>query len=123
MKDIDEYIAGFPPNVRKILEQIRSTIQKAVPDAEEAIRYQIPTFRLHGKNLIHFAAFQRHVGLYPAPRGEDAFRKELSKYEGGKGTVQFPLDQPLPLVLIRRIVRFRASKTGGSKAPARRKKV
>jgi len=120
-KDIDDYIAGFPPAVRKKLEQIRATIQKAVPDADEAISYQIPTFRLNGKNLIHFAAFQQHIGLYPAPRGDEAFREELSKYEGGKGTVQFPLDKPIPVALIRRIVKFRATKTGGSTAPARRK--
>ena len=122
-KDIDDYIAGFPPNVRKKLEQVRATIQKAVPDAEEAIRYQIPTFRLDGKNLIHFAAFQQHIGLYPAPRGDDAFKDELSKYEGGKGTVQFPLDQPIPVALIRRIVKFRTTKTGRSAAPARRKRT
>jgi len=109
-KDIDDYIAGFPPEVQKKLEQIRKTIQKAVPDAEEAISYQIPTFRLRGKNLIHFAAYQRHIGMYPAPRGVDEFQEELSRYEGGKGTVQFPLDQPVPVALIRRIVKYRVSR-------------
>lgn len=105
-KDIDDYIAGFPSDVQKKLEQIRRTIQKAVPDAEEAISYQIPTFRLRGKNLIHFAAYQHHIGMYPAPRGVDEFKEELSKYEGGKGTVQFPLDKPVPVALVRRIVKY-----------------
>lgn len=106
--DIDDYIAGFPPEVQKVLKRIRTTIQKAVPAAEEAISYQIPTFRLHGKNLIHFAAFKEHVGLYPAPREDAEFKEELARYGGGKGTVQFPFDEPLPLDLIRRIARFRA---------------
>ena len=105
-KDIDEYISGFPPGVQKMLQQIRTTIHKAAPDAEEAISYQIPTFRLNG-NLIHFAAYKQHIGLYPAPREHPDFKDELSAYAGGKGTVQFPLDRPVPLDLIRRIVRFR----------------
>lgn len=107
-KNIDEYIAGFPSGVRKMLEKIRRTIRKAVPDAAEAISYQIPTFRLQGKNLIHFAAFQKHIGLYPAPREAAEFKDELSAYEGGKGTVQFPLDRPIPYDLISRIVKFKA---------------
>lgn len=106
--DIDDYIAGFPAEVQAVLKRIRTTIQKAVPGAEEAISYQIPTFRLNGKNLIHFAAFKEHVGLYPAPREDADFKEELARYGGGKGTVQFPFGKPLPLDLIRRIVRFRA---------------
>jgi uncharacterized protein YdhG (YjbR/CyaY superfamily) len=106
-KDIDEYIAGFPSAVQKILEKIRKTIRKAVPDAEEAIKYQIPTFVLNGGNLIHFAAYKNHIGLYPAPRGSEEFKDELAGYEGGKGTVQFPLDKPIPFDLITRIVKFR----------------
>ena len=105
-KNIDEYIAAFPPDIRKRLEEMRATIRKAAPDAEEAISYAIPTFRLNG-NLVHFAAFKNHIGFYPAPRGIEAFKKELSVYEGGKGTVQFPLDKPLPLPLIAKIVKFR----------------
>ncbi|MGH9908883.1 MAG: iron chaperone [Pyrinomonadaceae bacterium] len=104
--DIDEYIAGFPNDVQKILEKIRTTIKKAAPDAEEAIKYGIPTFILHG-NLVHFAAYKNHVGFYPAPKGIEKFKKELSRYEGGKGTVQFPLDKPIPFELISRIVKFR----------------
>jgi uncharacterized protein YdhG (YjbR/CyaY superfamily) len=104
--DIDEYIASFPDDVQKILRKIRLTIRKAAPDAEEKISYQIPTFTLHG-NLIYFAAFKKHVSVYPAPRGNEAFRDELSAYEGGKGTVRFPLDKPVPYDLITRIVKFR----------------
>jgi uncharacterized protein YdhG (YjbR/CyaY superfamily) len=105
-KDIDAYIAGFDKHVQALLNKIRATIRKAAPDAEEAIRYQIPTFILHG-NLVHFAAFRNHIGFYPAPRGIEAFEKELSAYEGSKGTVRFPLDEPLPLDLIARIVKRR----------------
>jgi uncharacterized protein YdhG (YjbR/CyaY superfamily) len=108
-KTIDEYIAGFPPDVRRTLKQIRSTIRKAAPAAEEAIAYQMPTFRQHG-NLVHFAAFKNHIGFYPAPRAIEEFKKELAAYEGSKGTVRFPLDQPLPLGLIGRMVKFRVKK-------------
>ncbi|MCE9539686.1 MAG: DUF1801 domain-containing protein [Bacteroidetes bacterium] len=106
-KNIDEYIAGFPKDIQKILEQVRSTIKKAVPEAEETISYAIPTFTLNG-NLVYFAAFKNHIGFYPAPRGNEAFKKELSTYKGGKGTVQFPIDKPLPLNLITKMVKFRA---------------
>ena len=105
-KNIDEYIAGFPNDVQKLLEKIRLTIRKAAPDAEEAIKYQIPTFTLKG-NLVHFAAYKQHIGFYPAPRGIEKFKKELSVYEGGKGTVRFPLDKPIPFDLISKIVKFR----------------
>jgi uncharacterized protein YdhG (YjbR/CyaY superfamily) len=106
-KDIDEYISGFPIDVQERLQKIRMTIRKAAPEAEEKISYQIPTFTLKGKYLIYFAAFQKHIGLYPAPRGIEKFKKELSLYEGGKGTVRFPLDKPIPFGLIQRIVKFR----------------
>jgi len=106
-KDIDEYIAGFPKDVQKILNKIRSTIKKAAPKAEEAISYQIPTFRLNG-NLIHFAAYKNHIGLYPAPRAVEKFKKELERYGAGKSTVTFPLDEPIPHDLITKIVEFRA---------------
>ena len=107
-KDIEEYIAGFPSNVQKILQKIRLTIRQAAPGSEEAIKYQIPAFTLNG-NLIFFAAYKKHIGLYPAPRGVEKFKKELSAYEGGKGTVQFPLDEPAPFDLISRIVKFRVA--------------
>ena len=107
-KNIDAYIAGFPKEVQLILEKIRTTIRDAAPDAEEAIRYRIPAFNLKGMYLVYFAAYKKHIGLYPAPRGSEKFKKELSSYEGGKGTVRFPLDKPVPLALITRIVKFRA---------------
>jgi uncharacterized protein YdhG (YjbR/CyaY superfamily) len=107
---IDEYIAGFPENVQEILQEIRKTIQKAAPDAVEAISYAMPTFKLNG-NLVHFAAFKNHIGLYPAPQGIEAFKKELSVYKGAKGSVQFPLDQPMPLALIAKIVKFRVAQS------------
>lgn len=106
--NIDAYIAGFPPEVREILQAIRTTIREAAPNAEETIAYQIPTFTLNG-NLVHVAAFKKHVGFYPTPSGIEAFREELSAYEVAKGSVRFPLDQPIPLDLIRRIVTFRAA--------------
>jgi uncharacterized protein YdhG (YjbR/CyaY superfamily) len=108
-QNIDEYIAGFPRDVRGILQKIRMTIKKAAPGAEEAISYQIPTFRLNG-NLVYFAAYKKHVSIYPAPRGVEKFKDELSRYEGGKGTARFPLDKPIPFGLIGRIVKFRAAK-------------
>lgn len=109
-KDIDEYISAFPPDVQKILQKIRKTIQKAVPQATEAISYQIPAFKLNSKYLIYFAAFKNHVSVYPAPRGADEFTEELAAYKGGKGTVQFPLDKSIPYGLITRIVKFKAGK-------------
>jgi uncharacterized protein YdhG (YjbR/CyaY superfamily) len=109
-KNIDEYIAGFPNNVQEILEKIRMTIRKAARGAEETISYQIPTFTLKGKYLVYFAAYKKHIGLYPAPRGVQKFDKELSAYEGGKGTVRFPFDKPIPFGLIGRIVKFRVKK-------------
>src|SRR5688500_13789459 len=103
---IDEYIAAFPADVQNILQQVRATIRKAAPDAVEAMKYGIPTF-VQGKNLVHFGGFKTHVGFYPSPSGIEAFKKELSAYAGAKGSVQFPLDRPVPLGLIARIVKFR----------------
>jgi uncharacterized protein YdhG (YjbR/CyaY superfamily) len=108
-KDIDEYIAGFPENIQKILEQIRATVKKAAPDAEETIKYAMPTFTLNG-NLVYFAAFKNHIGFYPAPTGDEAFKKDLSVYKTGKGSVQFPIDKPMPLNLITKIVKLRVKK-------------
>lgn len=104
--DIDTYIAEFPEDVQALLQEVRDTIHKAAPEATEAIKYAIPTFVLKG-NLVHFAAFKNHIGFYPAPTGIKAFEKELSVYKQGKGSVQFPLDQPMPLALIKKIVEYR----------------
>ncbi len=103
---IDEYIAAFPANVQEILQKIRATIRIAAPQAEETISYQMPTFKLNG-NLVYFAAFKNHIGFYPIPTGIEKFKKELSVYKQGKGSVQFPLDKPIPYDLIGRIVKFR----------------
>lgn len=104
--NINEYIEGFPDDVREILEKIRETIRKAAPKAEEAIKYQIPTFTQKG-NLVHFAAYKKHIGFYPGSTGIERFKNELSAYEGAKGSVRFPIDKPIPLDLISRIVKFR----------------
>ncbi len=117
---IDEYIAGFPPDVQALLQKIRTIIRKAAPQAEETIKYQMPTFTLHG-NLVHFAAFKSHIGFYPVPTGIEAFKQELSAYPGGKGSVQFPLDQPIPYALISKIVKFRV-KENLAKAAVKGKK-
>jgi uncharacterized protein YdhG (YjbR/CyaY superfamily) len=119
-KTIDEYIAGFPPDVQEILEKVRMTIRKAAPEAEETINYQMPTFTFYG-NLVHFAAYQHHIGFYPTPTGIEEFKNELSSYKGAKGSVQFPFDRPIPYDLIGRIVEFRV-KENLQKAEAKRKK-
>ena len=103
--NIDEYIADFPADVQKSLEKVRSTIQKAAPRADEAIKYQIPTFVLNG-NLISFAGYKHHIGLYPGSRAIEEFEAEVSKYQTSKGTVQFPLDKPVPVGLISKITKF-----------------
>lgn len=105
---IDVYIATFPEETQKILEELRATIKAAAPDAEEKISYQMPTFALNG-NLVHFAAFKNHIGLYPTPSGTEAFKRELSIYQGAKGSIKFPIDKPLPLKLISKIVKFRVA--------------
>lgn len=120
-RNIDEYIAGFPGDVQEILEKIRLTIRKAAPNAEEAIKYQIPTFTLNG-NLVHFAAFKNHIDFYPAPTGIEKFKKELSVYEGAKGSVKFSLDKPIPFALISRIVKFRV-KENLNRAELKRRKI
>ncbi len=105
---IDEYVKTFPEDVQKILEKMRQTIHRAAPGAVEAISYQMPTFKLNGKNLVHFAAFKNHIGFYPQPSGTAAFQKELSPYKTGKGSIQFPLDKPVPYDLVEKIVILRA---------------
>lgn len=105
-KDIDDYIAGFPQDIQAILQKIRQTVKRAAPEATEKISYQMPTFYLNG-NLVHFAAFKHHIGFYPTPSGTAKFKKEISGYQAAKGSIQFPLDQPMPYDLIRQIVEFR----------------
>lgn len=105
-KDIDGYIASFPKETQKILQQIRTTIKKAAPEAVETIKYSMPTFTFRG-NLIYFAAFKNHIGIYPAPSADEAFNREISAYKGAKSSLRFPLDKPIPLELINKIVKFR----------------
>jgi uncharacterized protein YdhG (YjbR/CyaY superfamily) len=105
--DIDGYIRTFPENIQLLLRQIRKTIKQAAPAAEESIGYGMPAFKTNGKPLVYFAAFKNHIGFYATPTGHKEFEKELSKYKQGKGSVQFPLDKPLPLELISRITEFR----------------
>jgi uncharacterized protein YdhG (YjbR/CyaY superfamily) len=121
VKNIDEYIAAFEPGTQKLLNQLRATIQKAAPQAAEAISYQMPAFRLNG-NLVHFAAYKNHIGFYPAPSGIESFKKQLSPYPSSKGAVKFPLDQPLPLSLIEKIVRFRVKENLVTVKPAKKKR-
>ncbi|MEZ4901630.1 MAG: DUF1801 domain-containing protein [Spirosomataceae bacterium] len=105
-ENIDSYIADFPQDIQILLEQMRATIRQAAPEAEEGISYGMPVFRLKG-NLVYFAAFKKHIGFYALPTGNEAFREELSAYKTGKGSVQFPIDRPLPLALIAKMVKFR----------------
>ncbi len=107
-ESIDDYISKFPTEVQEILMTLRKVIKKSAPDAKEKISYQMPTFALHG-NLVHFAAFKNHIGFYPAPSGIEAFKEELSVYKGAKGSVQFPINKPLPYELISKIVKFRVA--------------
>ena len=109
---IDEYIDGFPSEIQDILESLREVIKETAPQAEETINYGIPTFKLNG-NLVHFAAFKKHIGFYPTPSAVEAFQKDLLPYETSKGTVRFPIDKPIPFDLIKRIVKFRVNEVTG----------
>ncbi|MEQ8523914.1 DUF1801 domain-containing protein [Gracilimonas sp.] len=113
-QSIDEYIETFPKEVQQKLQKIREVVRKAAPNAEEAISYQMPTFKLNG-NLVHFAAFKNHIGLYPAPSGISAFESEIKDYKHAKGSMRFPLDQPIPFDLIAKIVKFRVQENSNKK--------
>jgi uncharacterized protein YdhG (YjbR/CyaY superfamily) len=106
---IDEYIATFPAGVQKIMNQLRKTIKAAAPEAVEKISYNMPTFTLNGTYLVYFAGWKNHIAFYGAPRGNAEFKEDLSAYEAGQGTLQFPFDKPMPLDLITKIVKFRAA--------------
>lgn len=121
VQTIDDYIAAFPAEVQMILQELRAVIHAAAPQALEKISYQMPTFYLQG-NLVHFAVHQRHIGFYPVPSGIEAFKEELASYHQGKGSVQFPLDRPLPYDLVRRIVEFRAAENLQKAEEKKRKK-
>jgi uncharacterized protein YdhG (YjbR/CyaY superfamily) len=111
---IDAYIAEFPAETQTVLEEMRALVKRSAPDATESISYAIPTFDLNGRHLVHFAGYERHIGFYPTSSGIEAFEEELTPYKSGRGSVQFPLAQPLPAGLIRRIVEFRVAAAAGS---------
>ena len=119
-KDVDDYISKFPDDVQTVLQEVRATIRRAAPDAEETISYQMPAFRQHGV-LVCFAAWKKHVGLYPPITGDKAIEKAIARYAGPKGNLQFPLDESMPFGLIERIVKLRV-KQDAAKAAARRRK-
>jgi len=121
-RNIDEYIANFPPPTQKLLSQIRHVIAKAAPKATESIKYAMPTFEYFG-NLVHFAAYKNHVGFYPAPSGLSAFKEEISAYKNSKGAVQFPLNKPLPIALITKIVKYRVIENESKAQQKRIKKI
>lgn len=118
--NIDEYISAFPAEIQAILQKIRDTIKAAAPDAQETISYAMPTFTLQG-NLVHFAAYKKHIGFYPTPSGTEHFQQQISGYKAAKGSIQFPLDQPIPYELISQIVTFRVQENL-AKAAAKVKK-
>jgi uncharacterized protein YdhG (YjbR/CyaY superfamily) len=113
--NIDAYIAEFPPETQRVLQEMRELIHAHAPDATETMSYAIPTFDLDGRHLVHFAGYAGHIGFYPIPTGMEAFKDELTQYKTGKGSVQFPLDKPLPRDLIRRIVEFRVAENARRK--------
>jgi len=123
-KTVDEYMSLLPPQTRALMQEMRGAIRKAAPSAEEVISYNIPAFRLQGM-LVWYAAFEKHIGFYPRGSGIEAFQKELSGYKSAKGSVQFPIDEPLPLNLITKIVKYRLKENlqkAGEKAAATRRK-
>lgn len=115
-QSIDEYISGFPAEIQKILTKLRETVKKAAPNTTEAISYMMPTFKLNGKNLVHFAAFKNHIGFYPTPGGFIGFEKELAPYAKSKGTVQFQLNEPIPYDLVTKIVKARVEEFSKNKS-------
>ena len=118
---IDQYVEGFPPEIQVILSKLRAAVKKAAPQATEKISYQMPAFHFNG-NLVYFAAFKNHIGFFPTSSGVAAFQKELAKYATSKGTVHFPLDKPLPLDLVKRIVKFRVKENTSQKSEGKKKK-
>ena len=118
--DVDSYISGYPPTVQKMLKQLRAAVRKAAPKAEESISYMMPAYKLNGP-LVYFGAYEKHIGFYPTGSGIAAFQKEIASYKSSKGAIQFPLDQPLPLALVEKIVKFKV-KENLKKAEIKKKK-
>ena len=120
-RNVDEYIMSFPEEIRVILSKIRAIIREKAPDAEESIQYDMPAYKTNGRTLVYFAAFKNHIGFYATPTGHTAFAEELSKYKQGKGSVQFPLDKPIPFDLIEQIVEFRVIENSEKSKPAKKR--
>lgn len=120
LKSVEDYIAGYPKDTQKVLKQIRTLVKNLVPQAEESIAYAMPAYKMNGKPLVYFAGYDHHIGFYATPTGHEKFAKELSKYKQGKGSVQFPLDKPMPMDLIERIVKFRLSESESKAKPAKK---
>ena len=120
---VELYISNFPKEVQPVLNQVRSTIKQLLPDADEVIKYGIPTYVVNNTNLVHFGGFKKHVGFYPVPSSLEVFKKELSAYKGAKGSVQFPFDQPMPLDLIKKIVKFRMNAVEEKQAKKKQRKI
>lgn len=116
MTEIDKYISGFPADVQEVLKRIRTVIKNAAPEAEESMAYGMPAYKTHGKPLVYFAGYKNHIGFYATPSGHEEFEKDLSKYKQGKGSAQFPLDQPMPYDLIKGIVEFRVKENSDKAA-------
>jgi uncharacterized protein YdhG (YjbR/CyaY superfamily) len=119
-KTIDEYIKAFPEEVQEVLQKIRATIKKAAPDAQEGISYKMPAYYLNGRYLVYFAAHRRHIGMYPIPSGDPEFNREIAPYQSGKGTLQFPLNQPIPYRLISKVVKYRAAEEVAKATPPKK---
>jgi len=115
-RTVDEYIAKSSKNVRDVLQELKRVIKESAPEAEETISYDIPTFDLDGRHLVHFAAYKNHIGFYPTSSGVEAFKKELSPFKTSRGTVQFPLDKPIPFDLVKKIVKFRIEENKSKKS-------
>jgi len=120
LKSVEDYIASFPKDTQKVLKQIRTLVKKTASQAEESIAYAMPAYKMNGKPIVYFAGYDHHIGFYATPTGHEKFAKELSKYKQGKGSVQFPLDQPMPMDLIERIVKFRISESESKAKPAKK---
>ena len=121
IKSVDDCIATYPPSTQKLMKQVRAAIKKAAPKAEELISYGMPAYKLNGKALVCFAGYKNHIGFYATPTGHREFKTELAKYKQGKGSVQFPIDEPMPLKLIEKIVKFRVKENTAKEKPAKKK--
>lgn len=122
IKSVDDCIATYPPSTQKLMKQVRATIKKAAPKAEESMSYGMPAYKLNGKALVYFSGYKHHIGFYATPTGHREFKADLAQYKQGKGSVQFPIDEPMPLKLIEKIVKFRVKESNAMAKAAPKKK-